>query len=141
MDGRLNGPNDPLAAGLPCVADLARSVLRRPIQHRANLRDQRRARGMLPPVAEVEAIVEVGRVSSLSVLKDRLQLVQRLRQPRLGRLRCLVFIPETQNLRAQRRREGLEEPNEITPLVGGLPGGLAGVATACLLGRRNVPSN
>ncbi len=53
---------------------------------------------MLARVPEVEAVVEVGRIATLRVLQDRLELVQRLCQPRLRRLRRLVLIPQRENL-------------------------------------------
>src|SRR6185503_7523273 len=73
---------------------LPRPIFGGAIEHRPDRGDQWRARRVLASVVEIESVVEVGRVPPLGVLENRLQLVERLGEPRLGRLSGLVLVPK-----------------------------------------------
>jgi hypothetical protein len=53
-------------------------MLRGAIQYRADFGDQSRRGRVLPTVTKVEATVEVGRIVSLRLLQNGLELVERL---------------------------------------------------------------
>ena len=66
-------------SGLLCGQDLIiQARTRALIQHRTNLRKQRRCIGVLPPIVQVEGVIKIGRVLALVVLQDGFELVQRL---------------------------------------------------------------
>src|SRR6185503_1771266 len=104
---------------------LARASLRLLVEHLADRGEHRVVGGELAAVGEVEAIVEVGGVPSLRVLQDGLELVERLGELCLGRLRSLVLVPEARDLFSQARGQRREKLEEVAPLVGGLAGGAA----------------
>ena len=74
------------------------------VQPVAQRREHRVALGEPSAVTEIEVVVEVGRIHALGVLQDRLQLVEPLGEPRLGRLGGLVLVPQAHDLLAQRWR-------------------------------------
>src|SRR3954453_12327051 len=75
------------------------------IQSRAQLGQDRIGRWVLLPVCQVERIVEVGRVFTLGVLQDRLQLVESFGPPCLRGGGRLVLVPETLDLGSKLRRK------------------------------------
>ena len=66
------------------------------------------------------------------MLEDRLELVQALGQPRLGRLGRLVLLPESHDFVGHRLRQRLHELQQILPLPGRL------VVVGALLHGRDV---
>src|ERR1041385_3102487 len=71
---------------------LPRPVFGGAIELRPDRGDQGRTGGVLASVIQIEPVVEIGRVPPLRMLENRLQLVERLGQARLGRPGAPVLI-------------------------------------------------
>ena len=93
-------------------------------------------RGELTTVTEIEAIVELGRIVTLGVLENCLEFVECFREPRLGRQRRLVLVPQRGDLILQIRGQGCEELEQVTTLGGGLA-----CRSSKLLGGRNIATD